>query len=158
MSISQWPLLPSTTVQSTHEKTAPQSYFVFRSRALRICPGHRNFLPHGALNPERIETLDTAIMNTTTSGEHPIPYEDPRTAPRKKMFVTDDGRNVLFTFVLVVLLFAFWGFCSGMIDVMDKHFQEELHLTLAQSAWVQFAHYLVSCERSQFRKGSFQAF
>ena len=29
-----------------------------------------------------------------------------------------------------------------MIDVMDKHFQEELHLNLAQSAWVQFAHYL----------------
>jgi FHS family L-fucose permease-like MFS transporter len=29
-----------------------------------------------------------------------------------------------------------------MIDVMDKHFQNELHLTLAQSAWVQFAHYL----------------
>jgi FHS family L-fucose permease-like MFS transporter len=25
---------------------------------------------------------------------------------------------------------------------MDKHFQEELHLSLAQSAWVQFAHYL----------------
>ena len=58
------------------------------------------------------------------------------------MFVTDDGRNVLFTFVLLVLLFALWGFCNGMIDVMDKHFQEELHLTLAQSAWVQFAHYL----------------
>src|SRR5208282_2697544 len=27
-------------------------------------------------------------------------------------------------------------------DVMDKHFQEVLHLDLAQSAWVQFAHYL----------------
>jgi hypothetical protein len=27
-----------------------------------------------------------------------------------------------------------------MIDVMDKHFQESLHLSLAQSAWVQFAH------------------
>jgi MFS transporter, FHS family, L-fucose permease len=25
---------------------------------------------------------------------------------------------------------------------MDKHFQEELHLNLSQSAWVQFAHYL----------------
>ena len=34
------------------------------------------------------------------------------------------------------------GFCNGMIDVMDKHFQEELHLSLSQSAWVQFAHYL----------------
>lgn len=58
------------------------------------------------------------------------------------MFVTDDGRNVLFTFVLLIFLFALWGFCNGMIDVMDKHFQEELHLSLSQSAWVQFAHYL----------------
>ena len=46
------------------------------------------------------------------------------------------------TFVLVSSLFLLWGFCNGLIDVMDKHFQEELHLTLAQSAWVQFAHYL----------------
>jgi fucose permease len=60
----------------------------------------------------------------------------------KRMFVTSDGRNVLFTFALVSSLFLLWGFCNGMIDVMDKHFQEELHLTLAQSAWVQFAHYL----------------
>lgn len=70
-----------------------------------------------------------------------IPTDDPRTAKRP-MFVLEDGRNVLFTFVLLVLLFALWGFCKGMIDVMDKHFQEELHLTLSQSAWVQFAHYL----------------
>src|ERR1044072_8762085 len=47
-----------------------------------------------------------------------------------------------FTFWLVSSLFLLWGFCNGMIDVMDKHFQESLHLTLAQSAWVQFAHYL----------------
>ncbi len=48
----------------------------------------------------------------------------------------------MFTFILVSSLFLLWGFCNGMIDVMDKHFQEELHLTKAQSAWVQFAHYL----------------
>ena len=70
-----------------------------------------------------------------------IPTDDPRTA-KKPMFVLKDGRNVFFTFILLVLLFALWGFCNGMIDVMDKHFQEELHLSLAQSAWVQFAHYL----------------
>jgi MFS family permease len=58
------------------------------------------------------------------------------------MFVTDDGQNVLFTFLLLILLFALWGFCNGMIDVMDKHFQEVLHLSLSQSASVQFAHYL----------------
>ena len=64
------------------------------------------------------------------------------TSPKKGMFVLDDGRNVTVTFVLVSSLFLLWGFCNGMIDVMDKHFQTELHLTLAQSAWVQFAHYL----------------
>jgi fucose permease len=58
------------------------------------------------------------------------------------MFVTSDGRNVLVTFMLVSSLFLLWGFCNGMIDVMDKHFQEELHLSLSQSAWVQFAHWM----------------
>ena len=58
------------------------------------------------------------------------------------MFITDDGVNVLFTFILVSTLFMMWGFCNGLIDVMDKHFQDELHLTKSESAWVQFAHYL----------------
>ncbi len=64
------------------------------------------------------------------------------TEPKRGMFVTDDGKNVLFVFILVSSLFLLWGFCNGMIDVMDKHFQKELKLSLAQSAWVQFAHYL----------------
>ena len=80
-------------------------------------------------------------METPSSEHRPAPL-DPRLAPTRSMFVLEDGRNVVFTFILLILLFALWGFCNGMIDVMDKHFQEELHLTLAQSAWVQFAHYL----------------
>ncbi len=71
------------------------------------------------------------------AGAHPPPR-----AAEKRLFVLADGRNLVFTFTLVSSLFLLWGFCNGMIDVMDKHFQEELHLTLAQSAWVQFAHYL----------------
>lgn len=61
---------------------------------------------------------------------------------KQSMFVLPDGRNVFFTFCLVSSLFLLWGFCNGMIDVMDKHFQEELKLTLSQSAWVQFAHWM----------------
>src|SRR4029079_14807465 len=61
---------------------------------------------------------------------------------QKSLFLTDDGKNVMFTFILVSSLFLLWGFCKGMIDVMDKHFQDELHLSKSQSAWVQFAHYL----------------
>ena len=62
--------------------------------------------------------------------------------PRERMFVTEDGQNVALVFALVSSLFLLWGFLNGMIDVMDKHFQDELGLTKAQSAWVQFAHYL----------------
>jgi fucose permease len=61
---------------------------------------------------------------------------------KKKLFVMADGKNLVVTFALVSSLFLLWGFCNGMIDVMDKHFQDELNLTLAQSANVQFAHYL----------------
>jgi MFS transporter, FHS family, L-fucose permease len=63
-------------------------------------------------------------------------------ANKRGMFVTEDGRNLIFTFVLISSLFLLWGTCNGMIDVMDKHFQDELGLTKSQSAWVQFAHYL----------------
>src|SRR5204863_10109617 len=80
-------------------------------------------------------------MAIGTSPSAPAARMDPHTA-RRGMFVIQDGRNVLFTFLLLIFLFALWGFCNGMIDVMDKHFQEVLHLNLSQSAWVQFAHYL----------------
>lgn len=64
------------------------------------------------------------------------------TPSSRSLFAAPNGRSYLVPFALVSSLFLLWGFCNGMIDVMDKHFQEQLHLTLAQSAWVQFAHYL----------------
>ncbi len=66
----------------------------------------------------------------------------PSSTDKQGLFVLEDGRNVLVTFALVSSLFLLWGLCNGMIDVMDKHFQEELHLSLSQSAWVQFAHWM----------------
>ena len=61
---------------------------------------------------------------------------------KKSLFVMPDGKNLMFTFILVSSLFLLWGICNGMIDAMDKHFQTELNLSKSQSAWVQFAHYL----------------
>ncbi len=61
---------------------------------------------------------------------------------KPSLFTSQEGKSLFIPFILVSSLFLLWGFCNGMIDVMDKHFQKELHLTLAQSAWVQFAHYL----------------
>ena len=61
---------------------------------------------------------------------------------RHPLFRTPDGRNHAAVFFLISSLFFLWALCNGMIDVMDKHFQDFLGLTKKQSAWVQFAHYL----------------
>ncbi|MGA2408300.1 MAG: MFS transporter [Bacteroidales bacterium] len=54
-----------------------------------------------------------------------------------QMFKTDDGKNYISTFMLVCTLFLLWGLCNGMIDVLNKHFQNSLGVTKAQSAFVQ---------------------
>ena len=58
---------------------------------------------------------------------------------KKGLFVTADGKNLVFVFSLVSTLFFLWALCNGMIDVMDKHFQDYLHLSKADSACIQFA-------------------
>ncbi len=60
----------------------------------------------------------------------------------KGMFRMADGRNYFITFVLVTSLFLLWGFCNGMIDILNKHFQDSLHINKQQSGLVQFANYL----------------
>jgi hypothetical protein len=52
------------------------------------------------------------------------------TPTRMGMFVAQGGANLFFVFCLLSSLFLLWGFCNGMIDIMDKHFQDELHLSL----------------------------
>jgi FHS family L-fucose permease-like MFS transporter len=61
---------------------------------------------------------------------------------KKSMFVSDDGKNLIVTFILVTSLFLLWGFCNGMIDILNKHFQDSLHINKEQSGLVQFANYL----------------
>lgn len=59
----------------------------------------------------------------------------------KDMFRTPDGRNHALTFALVCSLFLLWGLCNGMIDVLNKHFQNSLGVSKAQSAYIQGAWY-----------------
>ena len=58
------------------------------------------------------------------------------------LFRTADGKNYAFLFLLVTSLFLLWGVCNGMIDVLNKHFQDSLHISKMQSALVQFANYM----------------
>lgn len=57
------------------------------------------------------------------------------------MFRTADGKSHLTTFLLICCLFCLSGLCNGMIDVLNKHFQNSLHVSKAQSALVQVVWY-----------------
>jgi MFS transporter, FHS family, L-fucose permease len=48
------------------------------------------------------------------------------------------NRNpLMFAFLMVASLFFIWGFCHAMLDVLNKHFQNILHVSKAQSGLVQ---------------------
>jgi fucose permease len=64
------------------------------------------------------------------------------TAKSTSWFRMPDGTNYAYVFLIVCSLFLLWGVCNGMIDVLNKHFQDSLQLTKAESAWVQFANYM----------------
>jgi FHS family L-fucose permease-like MFS transporter len=43
----------------------------------------------------------------------------------------------LLPFLLVASLFFIWGFCHAMLDVLNKHFQDILHVSKTQSGFIQ---------------------
>lgn len=57
------------------------------------------------------------------------------------LFTAPGGGNYVKPFALVATLFLLWGFAHGLLDVLDKHFQDTLHISKAQSGFVQFAMY-----------------
>ncbi|MGD0583010.1 MAG: L-fucose:H+ symporter permease [Bacteroidales bacterium] len=50
-------------------------------------------------------------------------------------------QGFLFAFILVTSLFFLWGVAHGMLDTLNKHFQDMLHMSKAQSGMIQFSVY-----------------
>jgi FHS family L-fucose permease-like MFS transporter len=63
------------------------------------------------------------------------------TNSKKSLFTGSGGQNYLFPFILITSLFFLWGFAHSLLDVLNKHFQDSLNLTKAQSGAVQAAAY-----------------
>ena len=53
-----------------------------------------------------------------------------------------NGTSYLFPFIMITSLFLLWGFAHGLLDVLDKHFQDILHVSKAQSGFIQFSLYI----------------
>lgn len=52
------------------------------------------------------------------------------------------GNNYKVPFVLITTLFFLWGFARAILDVLNKHFQDELHISITQSSLIQVTTYL----------------
>jgi FHS family L-fucose permease-like MFS transporter len=61
---------------------------------------------------------------------------------RISLFAGPGGSSYARPFALVTTLFLLWGFAHGLLDVLDKHFQTTLHISKAQSGFVQFSLYI----------------
>jgi FHS family L-fucose permease-like MFS transporter len=72
----------------------------------------------------------------------PVQTTPTTTTSGGSLFRTADGKNLFLTFALVSSLFLLWGFCSGLLDNLNKHFQNSLHLSKFQSGFVQNAFYM----------------
>lgn len=72
----------------------------------------------------------------------PVQSTNTQSSGQGSLFRLPDGRSQFITFALVTSLFLLWGFCNGMIDILNKHFQDSLHINKEQSGLVQFANYL----------------
>ena len=59
----------------------------------------------------------------------------------ESLFRGRDGKNYLAPFILITSLFFLWGFAHSLLDVLNKHFQDSLELTKAQSGAVQASAY-----------------
>lgn len=50
-------------------------------------------------------------------------------------------KSYLLPFIFVTSLFFFWGFSYGLLDVLNKHFQETLNITKARSTLLQATYF-----------------
>lgn len=53
----------------------------------------------------------------------------------------DQKNNYLFPLILVTSLFFLWGLAYGLLDVLNKHFQETLNIDKARSSFLQMAYF-----------------
>jgi FHS family L-fucose permease-like MFS transporter len=62
----------------------------------------------------------------------------------------------LVSFILISSLFFLWGVAHGMLDTLNKHFQDMLHMSKAQSGMIQFsvytAYFLMALPAGYFMK------
>lgn len=61
---------------------------------------------------------------------------------KRSMFRNKNGINYFVPFLLIATLYLLWGLAHGLLDVLNKHFQEVFDMSKAESGFVQFSVYI----------------
>lgn len=61
--------------------------------------------------------------------------------PKNGLF-RSNGTNYLVPFILITTLFFLWGFARAILDVLNKHFQNELNISITESSLIQVTTYV----------------
>lgn len=89
--------------------------------------------------PHHQKTIEVMIQEAE---EIDIKPTLPKPTGSRSLFRNEQGINYLVPFLFICTLFLLWGFAHGFLDVLDKHFQDLLHVSKAQSGFVQFSLYI----------------
>ena len=63
-------------------------------------------------------------------------------ASDKNGLFRQNGTSYLVPFILITTLFFLWGFARAILDVLNKHFQNELDISITESSLIQVTTYM----------------
>src|SRR4051812_42282390 len=96
---------------------------------------------HGTLSEWTKKVLITVPVMCMVPYTVKIILHTMKTKQSTSLFRASNGTSYLVPFLFICSLFLLWGFAHGLLDVLDKHFQDILHVSKAQSGFVQFSLY-----------------
>jgi fucose permease len=123
--------------EPTHLTTQPS-----RESAEESDVGMMDFLAIPGTQHTSLERSQTMLTNSTrnTRAETPT-FFDFVNMKNRKSFVHMTARESLFPVIMVTVLFFIWGFEYGLLDVLNKQFQQVAHMSSAQSVGIHSAYF-----------------
>lgn len=104
--------------------------------------GMMDFLTTPDMQNNTLERSQTMLTNSTrnTRAETPT-FFDFVNMKNRKSFVQMTTRESLFPVIAVTALFFIWGFEYGLLDVLNRQFQQVSHMSAAQSIGIHGAYF-----------------
>jgi fucose permease len=134
-SLEETPACPQRAYTEPHEDEGPMGMMDF----LTTPDMNGSNYPGGA----RLDRTTTMLTNSTrNTGPDSPTFFDFVNMNKKKSMVHMTGRESVFPFTMVSLLFFIWGFEYGLLDVLNSQFQQVARMTPGQTTSIHSAYFV----------------